>query len=214
MAQISQPAGNVSCALALFFIESINGTARVTFSQAVIGCDPSNFTRLSCNPVYPTTRGSTTYLGQTPGQVEHVLYHVPVTTASAFTFTAAAPSRGATLAGNGSAVAAGLAAIRAVPNPYVMTTPYPDASLMFTHMPPKGVVRIYTVSGQLVQQITWDETSTNVGMKLNGDGDLLWNLRTREGNLVNSGLYLFVVTGTDATGKTVGTRTGKFVVIR
>ncbi len=198
----------------LFFIETVNGTPQVTFSRAVLGCDQSAYTRLSCNPVYPGGRGSSTYLGDAPGEVEHVRYFVPVSPASVFTLTATAPLRGALLLGNGNAVASGLAAVRAVPNPYVMSTPYPNSGLMFTHVPPSGTLHIYTVSGQFVQQITWDETSPNVLMQLGGDGDLVWNLRSREGNFVNSGLYLFVITGKDATGKSVGSRNGKFVIIR
>ena len=49
---------------------------------------------------------------------------------------------------------------------------------------------------------------------LGADGDLSWNLRTREGNLLGGGLYIYVLTATDATGATIGTRTDKFVVIR
>jgi hypothetical protein len=85
---------------------------------------------------------------------------------------------------------------------------------MFTHVPPSGTLHIYTLSGQFVQQIIWDETSPDIRMQLSGDGDLVWNLRSREGNFVNSGLYLYVITGKDATGKSVGSRTGKFVIIR
>src|SRR5258708_1163413 len=198
----------------LFFIESINGTPQATFIQAVLGCDPSAYTRLSCNPVYPTTRGSSTYLGDAPGEVEHVRYHVPVTPASVFTVTATAPLRGALLAGNGNAVAGGLASVRVVPNPYVVSTPYPNSGLMFTHVPPSGTLHIYTLSGQFVQQLIWDETSPDIRMQLNGDGDLVWNLRSHEGNFVNSWLYLSVITANVATGKSVGSRTGKFVIIR
>ena len=64
------------------------------------------------------------------------------------------------------------------------------------------------MSGQLVQQLSWTPQD------LNGTGDLLWNLRTREGLEVAGGLYMFRVTGRDANGKEVGSHMGKFVIIR
>jgi len=192
----------------LYFLEDVSGVQRVTFRRAEIGCDASRHTRRTCNPVYPGTVGSTVYLGQTAGQQTRFRYHGPITAASSFTLAASAPMRGAPLTSNPGAVRSGLGAVRVVPNPYVMLSQYPGNVLLFTHMPPRGVIRIYTVAGQFVQQITWDEND------LGADGDLSWNLRTREGNLLAAGLYLYVLTATDATGGTVGTRTDKFVVIR
>lgn len=199
----------------LFLIERVSGTGpqAVTFRRAVIGCDPISYTRLSCNPVRALTRGSSIYLGATAGQVQHVTYHQPITPASAFTYQATGPVRGTTLTGQPTAVRSGLAAVRVVPNPFVMLSQYgPNGErgqrMMFTHLPPRGVIRIFTVAGQFVQQISWTET------QLGADGDLSWNMRTREGNLVAGGLYLYVLTATDATGGTIGTRTDKFVIIR
>ena len=193
----------------LIFLEAVNGgPLAVTFERAVIGCDATRFTRESCNPVYPGTRGSTVYLSPVSGQYSVVSYHVPLTPASAFTVTATKPARGENLTSDAAAIRAGLAAIRVVPNPYVMLSQYAGNVLLFTHMPPRGYLRIYTVAGQFVQQISW--TEANVG----ADGDLSWNLRTREGNLLGGGLYIYVLTATDATGATIGTRTDKFVVIR
>jgi len=81
--------------------------------------------------------------------------------------------------------------------------------LIFQGVPPQGVIRIYTVSGQLVQQLSW--TPADLG----GDnGDLQYNLRTREGLELAGGLYLFMVTGKDVNGKELGQHMGKFVVIR
>jgi hypothetical protein len=52
-----------------------------------------------------------------------------------------------------------LARIRVVPNPFVIHSLYQttatDSRLLFTNLPPRGTLRIYTVSGQFVQQITW-----------------------------------------------------------
>jgi hypothetical protein len=64
------------------------------------------------------------------------------------------------------------------------------------------------VSGQFVQQITWEEQD------LNETGDLLWNLRTRENSVIAGGMYLFMISGQDANGRDLGSSMGKFVVIR
>jgi hypothetical protein len=210
----------------LFFLEKTGigggGALAVTFRRAVISCDPARFVRVTCNPVYPGTRGADNsgtggaYLGEQPGNIEVVEYATPVTPVSQFTVHTIPPRRGAALTGD-TAVKSGLAAVKVVPNPYIEASSYvgvqPNGqnfgqALMFTHMPPRGVLRIYTVAGQFVQQISWTEAD------LNANGDLAWNLRTREGNQISAGLFLYVLTAQDATGKPVGSVRGKFVVIR
>ncbi len=193
----------------IIFLEAVGGgPLAVTFERAVIGCDATRYTRESCNPVYPGTRGSSVYLSPVAGQFNRASYHVPVTPAAAFTLTATKPGRGTNLTSNAAAIRAGLASVRVVPNPYVMVSQYAGNVLLFTHMPPRGNIRVYTVAGQFTQQISWTEAD------LRGDGDLAWNLRTREGNVLGAGLYIYVLTATDASGATIGTRTDKFVVIR
>jgi hypothetical protein len=66
-----------------------------------------------------------------------------------------------------------------------------------------STVRIFTVSGDLVQVLHHDGS--------NGDGTLPWNLLTRNGQDIGSGVYLFAVESAD--GKFPRT-VGKFVVIR
>ena len=102
--------------------------------------------------------------------------------------------------------------IRVVPNPYVVFSVYEqrlgDRRLMFTGLPPEGKIEIYSVSGQFVQRITYTDSD------LSGNGDLYWNMRTRENTDIASGLYIFVVRGTlPATGEAVK-KLGKFVIIR
>jgi hypothetical protein len=80
-------------------------------------------------------------------------------------------------------------------------------------MPAEGRLKIYTVSGQFVQQLSWtasDLVATGSGLMT---GDLPYNLRSREGLDIGSGLYIAVITptGPNANGKTVSK---KFVVIR
>lgn len=193
----------------LYFLESDGaGALQVTWSSAVVGCDQTRFTRTSCNPVRLRTTGGSVWLGPRAGQTLRVSYHVPVNVNSTFTIRTAGPVRGTNLTNNPDLIRAGLAAIRAVPNPYIMLSQYAGNRLLFTHMPPRGVMRIYSVSGQFIQQITWDETD------LSSSGDLGWDLRTREGNNLAAGLYIFLIHARDANNRTIGTRTGKFVVIR
>jgi hypothetical protein len=184
------------------------GALQVTFSAATIGCDQTKFTRTSCNPVRLATRGGSVWLGPQAGQALIANWHVPVNVTSRFTINTAGPLRGTTLTNNPDAVRAGLAAIRVVPNPYIMVSQYANNTLLFTHVPPRGVLRVYTITGQFAQQLTWVEAD------LGPSGDLAWDLRTREGNLMASGLYIYVLHARDANDLTIGTRTGKFVVIR
>jgi hypothetical protein len=130
-----------------------------------------------------------------------------------FTLQATPPIRGTRLTALAQNVADALSQVHTVPNPFIMLSQYgPNAErgqrLMFTHLPPRGVIRMYTVAGQFVQQIRWTEAN------LGADGDLTWNMRTREGNSLAGGLYLYVVTAEDATGRPIGSRINKFVVIR
>lgn len=201
-----------------------SSTLFVTFNPYVLGCDPATGTRTSCNPVALLTQGSTNWITTRPGTEQSVLYNPVLTTASQFRIVVSAQSTPASLsaacaagsAGACASISGGLRSVRAVPNPYIVFTQYVDPlnpanitrPMLFTHVPPRGLLRIYTVSGQLVQQITWTEED------LNGTGDLLWNLQTREGNLVAGGLYMFMITGRDANGKALGSQMGKFVVIR
>jgi hypothetical protein len=64
----------------------------------------------------------------------------------------------------------------------------------------KARIRIYTLAGDLVQTIDHDGS--------NGDGEAAWNLITRNGQDVQSGMYLFTVESA------LGHQVGRFVLIR
>ena len=210
----------------LIFLEDTDGDGdvEVTFSSFVLGCTPSG-QRITCNPIQSLTPGATGYISTLPGTVQSVLFNPALTTAQQFSFTVDPQRTAAELAAacaNGgdatlcAAVRRGLRDVRVVPNPYSVFSQYTNPlnpadltqPLLFTHVPASGTIRIWTVSGQFVQQLTWTAAD------LNETGDLVWDLRSREGNLIAGGLYMFTITGKDADGRDLGQHMGKFVVIR
>lgn len=101
-------------------------------------------------------------------------------------------------------------AVWVVPNPFrgsagwdrpaTLGDPLPR-HIDFMGLPPgRAVIKIWTVAGDLVARIDHDGAS--------GDGQASWNLISRNGQDVESGIYLFTV----ESG--LGTQRGKFVVIR
>jgi hypothetical protein len=72
---------------------------------------------------------------------------------------------------------------------------------------------VYSVSGQLMQQLSW--TAADLQNRETGQtsGDLPFILRTREGLDMGSGLYLYVLTAT-GPGANGQVARGKFVIIR
>jgi len=181
----------------------------VTFSRAVLGC---NAVRESCNPVLQGTPGATGYAPMRAGDRTRFAYLAGFTAATEIAFTITAARTGESIT---AVTESDLAGIRVVPNPFVLYSRYQtsleEPRIVFTGVPPRGTLRIYTVTGQFVQQIAWEPDD------LLGDGDIHWNLSTREGTLVNGGLYIWVLTAPSnpayPAGATVSAR-GKFVIVR
>jgi hypothetical protein len=181
----------------------------VTFKPAVLGC---NSVRESCNPVQLATRGATGYEPMHEGDSTRFAYYVGFTPSTEYGFSVTPAVTGEQIT---QLTDSAMALIKVVPNPFVIYSAYQtdaaNARLLFAGLPPRGTLRIYTVAGQFVQQITWEPSD------LQGDGDLFWDMRTREGIDIASGLYLWVVTApqdpSDPTSAPIRAR-GKFVVIR
>jgi hypothetical protein len=181
----------------------------VTFSGASLGCATP---RASCNPLREGEPGATGYTPMHDGDRTEFEYYAGFPETGAFSFDITAAVVGSAIT---SVTDSALTLIRVVPNPFVLYSTYQTSQeqgrVVFTHLPPVGTLRIYTVAGQLVQQITW------VPADLEGDGDLYWDLTTRGGLDVASGLYLWVLTApsdpTNPQSKPLHAR-GKFVIIR
>jgi hypothetical protein len=112
--------------------------------------------------------------------------------------------------------------ITVVPNPYIVQGAFDrigsqrsiqESRIMFVNVPKAGLLRIYSISGQLMQQLSWTEADLVVNANGSPHGDLPYNLRTREGTDLGPGLYLWVLTARGETANGQVAR-GKFVLIR
>ena len=99
---------------------------------------------------------------------------------------------------------ASLDSVHTVPDPYYVTNSLEQSpnskKLRFVHLPSQSIVRIYTVSGILVQVLTLNDVT--------GGGELEWNLRNRNNQFVASGVYFYQVEAPDGKSKT-----GRFTVV-
>lgn len=181
----------------------------VTFSEAILGC---NQIRESCNPVVFNTAGGSGYNPMRSGDQLRFAYYEGFSPITEYVFDVAAALSGAQIT---AVTDSALDLIRVVPNPYVVYSAYQtsaaEGQLLFTNLPSRGTLRIYTLAAQFVQQIDWEAAD------LQGDGDLFWDMRTREGIDIASGLYIWVVTAPsnpNDPGSAPLVARGKFVVIR
>jgi hypothetical protein len=97
-----------------------------------------------------------------------------------------------------------LALVHTVPDPYYVTNALEQSpnskKLRFVNLPSQAIVRIYSLSGVLVQVLTLNDAT--------GGGEVEWNLRNRNNQFVASGVYFYHVEAPD--GKT---KVGRFTVV-
>ena len=98
-----------------------------------------------------------------------------------------------------------LSQVHTVPDPYYVTnaleiTPN-NKVLKFVNLPSRAIIRIYSVSGILVQVLTHNDQT--------GGGEQIWDLRNRSNQFVASGVYFYHVEAPD--GKT---KIGRFTVVQ
>ena len=101
--------------------------------------------------------------------------------------------------------------IRVVPNPYVATNVMEPAvsnqflnqrrQLMFTNIPAKAVLKIFTISGILIKEIKIKNSPER--------GIIHWDMLTKEGLEIAAGMYLYHV-----EAETGEEKIGKFAVIK
>jgi hypothetical protein len=101
--------------------------------------------------------------------------------------------------------------IRVVPNPYVATNVMEPAvsnqflnqrrRLMFTNVPAKAVIKIFTISGILIREIKINNAPEK--------GTIHWDMLTKEGLEIAAGMYLYHV-----EAETGEQKIGKFAVIK
>jgi hypothetical protein len=94
--------------------------------------------------------------------------------------------------------------IHTVPDPYYVTNALETTAnqkvLNFVNLPGRAIVRIYSVSGVLVQVLTQNDPTSG--------GQLTWNLRNRNNQFVASGVYFYHVEAPDGKQKV-----GRFTVV-
>jgi hypothetical protein len=197
----------------LILVEGSAPDYEVTYGGAVLGCLPATWQRTSCNPVALQSPGATGYIPAKADEELHFGYYQTITSTTEYTFAVNSAVSGSDLmASDRDAIVAELDQVRVVPNPFVMYSAYSTGGntdrIIFTHVPPQGVLRVFTAAGQFVQQLNWTPED------LNERGDLWFNLRTKEGLEMAAGLYLYVLTAQDENGAEIGTAKGKFVLIK
>ncbi len=152
----------------------------------------------------PPTDGSPLVLPQA-SDVLHVRIKTPFRTGDRYRFTTQAAGVDQTQAVDD------LERIAVVPNPYVVAARWEpprlfatgrgERRLFFIHLPQTCTIRIYTVSGDLVQTLEHDSTLL--------DGAEPWDLKTKDGLDVAPGVYIFHV---EAPG--LGEKVGRFAIIK
>jgi len=122
--------------------------------------------------------------------------------------------------------------INVVPNPYVATNVMEPSvankqlnqrrRLMFTHIPEKCTIKIFTASGVLVDEIhapedglvkvmtTNKQTGETEELGLYTTGEIHWDMLTREGLEIAAGVYIFHVKNELTNEEKIG----KFAVIK
>src|SRR5690606_30089757 len=107
-----------------------------------------------------------------------------------------------------------------VPNPYVATNRFEQQNpfstgrgprvIRFINLPPQCTVRIFSVNGRLVRELSMNEGSNGSVTSADLlDGTVEWDLMSEDGLTVSYGVYLYHV---EAPG--FGEKTGTFAIIK
>jgi hypothetical protein len=98
-----------------------------------------------------------------------------------------------------------LARVHTVPDPYIVRSPLQttsaDRKILFVNLPNRATIRIFSLSGVLVDVVVHDDPS--------GGGTAVWDLRNRNNQYVASGVYFYHVQTPDGQEKV-----GKFTIVQ
>ncbi len=97
--------------------------------------------------------------------------------------------------------ASSLSEVFAYPNPVRLAE---DKSIIFANLTEDATVTVRTLEGRILAVLT----------ETDGNGGVEWDCRDLQGDLIESGVYLFLVEGRDATGTRFESSMKKFVVQR
>jgi len=180
------------------------------------GVRPAN-DAVTCNPLGINTRGATAQGGYLPVASGWTQFFE---LARAYDSRSVVQLVATPFSTKSEITSADLQRVSVVPNPYIARSDIDQIAgrtatprIYFTGVPEQGVLRVYSVSGQYLQELKWTKSDLQYQGNNAPTGDLPFNLRTREGLDMGSGLYFFVLTATGSSGKDQIQR-GKFVIIR
>jgi subtilisin family serine protease len=88
------------------------------------------------------------------------------------------------------------------PNPYKINSG--KNIITFANLTPITTINIYDLTGKFIAEI--NESGT--------DGGADWNLKDSNGNIIQSGIYIYRVSGKDSNGNDVKDKMGKFAIIK
>ena len=196
----------------------VEESTRIVGLKMVQSCNAGGTpTRITCNPIALGTLGSTGYLPFDDGYES--VFHIN----RAFDQNSEVQLTAQPLVASGLTLTKrDMSIIEVVPNPYIVQGAFDrlttgravaESRIMFVNVPAEGLIRIYSISGQLMQQLSWTKEDLQVSANGSAHGDLPYNLRTREGLDLGPGLYLYVLTARGETANGQVAR-GKFVIIR
>lgn len=98
--------------------------------------------------------------------------------------------------------AANLDGVFVYPNP--LKPEHAQQFVTFASLTARATIRIYTVSGLFIAEVR----------ETDGNGGVEWDLRDDSGTLVPAGIYIFHASGSDAQGREVESKVGKFMIVR
>ncbi len=155
-----------------------------------------------------------------PGDVYHISFIRPFMESDSITFKVSAEQ----IVASKARLDKDMENIKVVPNPYVATNTFETnvanyrlsqrRQIMFTHIPAQSTIRIFSVSGVLVDVIDVDNSVANRDepwdLNSEANGTVFWDLKSREGLDVAAGYYMYHVRS-HVTGKE---KMGKFAILK